>query len=274
MLDNAHPRVRSLAMLVTIVVAEIAAALTLVIMRAAIFPIVCLTTAIFAVCVWDHFRRARLEVYQRAMLSETQHLMAIGDHVGARHAAERAIASALSPAALERGLTVLAWSYLLDGNPRAAKVILEEIRPPTAVDPYALAAVERALGDSALAIELLRGVQQNGSLSREAARLFIDLQAEVGDYEGATATTVAVADLLTEEDLRKIVCALEEVYPPIKTVVTGHTGDEHGAVVSASVAEPESLEMPLVSRRHHDAQIRREGQQRSVAGRVEKRPAA
>jgi hypothetical protein len=274
MIDNAQPRVRSTAMLVTMMVAEVAAALTLAITRSAIFPIVFLTAAIFAVCIWDHFRRARLEVYQRALLAETGRLMAIGDHVGARQAAERSIASASSPTALERGLTALAWSYLLDGNPRAAKVILEEIQPPSAVDSYTLAAVERALGDSARAIQLLRNALQNGSLSREAARLFIDLQAEVGDFEGAAATTVAVATLLTEEDLHTIVRALEEVYPPIKTVVAGHTGGGHSASISAFIAEAGSLEMPLVSRRDNDAEIRREGQQRTVASRIEKRPAA
>ena len=105
---------------------------------------------------------------------------------------------------------MLAWACLGDGRPRAAIKALAKVMPRQAVDPYTLAAVERASGEWDEAIRTLERARSGASLSREAARLLVDLYAERGDLERAFATTLDHLRVLGPDDARLVVRALEQ----------------------------------------------------------------
>jgi tetratricopeptide (TPR) repeat protein len=107
-------------------------------------------------------------------------------------------------------LTLLAWACLGEGRPRAALAALQKVLPRQAVDSYALAAVERASGQRAGAIQTLQKARAVGLLSRESARLLVDLYAEAGDLEAAFATTLEHLRVLGPDDAHLVVHALEQ----------------------------------------------------------------
>jgi hypothetical protein len=107
-------------------------------------------------------------------------------------------------------LTILAWACLGEGRPRAAMAALEKVLPRDAADPYTLAAIQRASGLRDQAIETLQGARRIGPLSREAARLLVDLYAERGDLERAFVITLEHLRVLGSEDARLVVRALEQ----------------------------------------------------------------
>jgi len=107
-------------------------------------------------------------------------------------------------------LTMLAWACLGQGRPREASDALGKVLPAEAVDPYTLAAVQRACGERDRAIQTLERARDRIAIGRQAARLLIDLYAERGDLQRAFATTLDHLRVLGPEDARLVVDALEQ----------------------------------------------------------------
>lgn len=148
----------------------------------------------------------------------------------AGHIAEDVLARpSLEFSARTRALTTLAWALLGQDRPRAALRALDQILPAQAVDPYALASAESALGQVQTAIATLNRACRRGRLSREAARLLIDLYAQSGEFDLAFAATMEHLAVLGASDARLVVHALERAEDPRHAAMLAHAIDAPGA---------------------------------------------
>jgi hypothetical protein len=106
-------------------------------------------------------------------------------------------------------LTTLAWAQLGLGRTKDAMAALKSVIPQEAVDPYALAATEKASGHVDRALERLETIRKVRQLNRDEARLLIDLHAERRDFDGAVAITLDYLRVIGPEDARLVAQALE-----------------------------------------------------------------
>jgi len=106
-----------------------------------------------------------------------------------------------------RALTVLAWAELAQGRPLVARGALARVRPEYHLDLHCLAAIEHALGKTALAICAL---ELDASPCREAAQFLIALYCGQGRFDRAVRAALMHRAVLGFTSLRKLVAALVE----------------------------------------------------------------
>jgi len=97
--------------------------------------------------------------------------------------------------------------YVARGQGARARTALAEIAPPTAVDPYTIAAVEDAAGSPTRARRVLEEARAAGFEAPEASKLLIDLLARDGDLERAVELAIEDAALLSRDDARAVLDA-------------------------------------------------------------------
>jgi hypothetical protein len=126
-------------------------------------------------------------------LSRARDLFERGAH---RHAlrvahdvAEQAQSARLQRAALE----LVAWCELSMGRPQAARDALSWVSGSGALDPFCVAAVEDACGQSLWALHLVERAARKRQLSREATLFRLDLYARLRGAEAACALALAQA---------------------------------------------------------------------------------
>lgn len=144
------------------IVAEMTATLAFVLFRSPELGVLLLSAGIVSALQWLKLRRRLLEGEALAELRDARLHLQAGRHSVARDIARRVADSACSSATRNQALHVIAWAALGDGDPVAARRVLEVPRPD-AVDAYTLAAMESANGCSDRAIEALdRGRRRSG----------------------------------------------------------------------------------------------------------------
>ena len=131
-----------------------------------------------------------------------------------RYAESRALSEEVAQRARDletrnTALSTLAWAWMGEGNTRRAREALARILPTSAVDPYLVAALENADGHPERAISVLEQQRRQTTLSREAARLLVDLHAQRGDLSQAADVARDLSRVLGPDDLRRIAHALE-----------------------------------------------------------------
>lgn len=137
-------------------------------------------------------------------LREAKQLVAKGQLEDAYLLADDVVRRAKSQPVRNGGLTALAWVHVERGQGARARAALAEIDPPHAVDPYTVAVVEQAAGDSARARQILEEARRQGYRTVEVSKLLIDLHARDGRMEGAIDVALEDADLLSREDVRAV----------------------------------------------------------------------
>lgn len=112
------------------------------------------------------------------------------------------------------GYTALAWVHVARGEGPQAREALMRIEPRGAVDPYTLAAVEDAAGESRRARDLLDEARRVGLRSPDMTKLHIDLYARDGKMSEVAAIAIDDATILTVDDAKAIVSALSDAGEP------------------------------------------------------------
>jgi hypothetical protein len=206
-----------MSFLISMIAAEMTATLAFVLVRSPVLGMLLLSAGIVSALQWLKLRRRLLESDALAELREARVHLQAGRHSAAKDIARTVAASACSSAARNEALHILAWAALGDSDPVAARRVLEVLRPE-AVDAYTLAAVESANGCSDRAIEALDRGRRRSGLNRDAARLLVDLHAQVGDFKGVAAATIELSNVLGPEDVQTVGRALTEAGEPLLAV--------------------------------------------------------
>ncbi len=128
-----------------------------------------------------------------------RHALRIGHDV-----AEQAQSAHVQRAALE----LVAWCELGMGRPQAARDALSWVSGSGTLDPYCVAAVEDACGESLWALHLVERAARKRQLSREATLFRIDLYARLRGIEPACALAVQQLTRLRPDDVERVLgCA-------------------------------------------------------------------
>jgi hypothetical protein len=226
-----------IALQISTMVGEAATTVAVVFFRSPVLGVLLLVAVIASALQWlKRHRRLREHEALAGLCAAQAHLQA-GRHEAARDIAKTVAAAARSSVTRNEALHVLAWATLGAGDPKAARKALEMLMPD-AIDAYTLAAVESASGCPGRAIQALERERRGSglrALSREAARLLIDLHAQAGDFNRVAATAMELFSSLGPEDVQTVARALVEA------------GQLHlavgvmGGIGRPSPAEPRSL---------------------------------
>ncbi len=118
----------------------------------------------------------------------------------AHEVAEQAESAPLQRAALE----LVAWCELGMGRPQAARDALSWVGGSGALDPYCVAAIEDACGESLWALHIVERAAKKRPLSREATLFRIDLYARLRGVEAACELTLQNLGRLRAEDVERV----------------------------------------------------------------------
>ncbi len=137
-------------------------------------------------------------------LARARELLERGAH---RHAlkvshdvAEQAHSANVQLAALE----LVAWCELGMGRPQAARDALSWVSGSGTLDPYCVAAVEDACGESLWALHLVERAAKKRQLSREATLFRIDLYGRLRGVEAACKLALQQLPRLRAEDAERV----------------------------------------------------------------------
>ncbi|MEO7095506.1 MAG: hypothetical protein ABI175_19780, partial [Polyangiales bacterium] len=170
-------------------------------------------------------RRAGLEdavVKARAMLAE-------GRVDDAFVVADDVVRRARTAPVKNGGYTALAWVHVARGEGQKAREAIAQLEPRAAVDPYTLAAVEDAAGESRRARDLLDEARRVGLRSPDMTRLHIDLYARDGKMSEVAAIAIEDVQILSADDARAIVAALQSAdEPALAQELDGKLAEAHG----------------------------------------------
>src|SRR5580658_8146099 len=132
-----------MSLLLSMIVAEMTATLAVVLFRSPELGVLLLSAGIVSALQWLKRQRRLLEDEALAELREARVHLQARRHSAARDGARTVVASACSTPTRNEALHVIAWAALGDGDPVAARRVLEALRPDV-VDAYTLAAMESA----------------------------------------------------------------------------------------------------------------------------------
>lgn len=137
-------------------------------------------------------------------LVRAQQLFERGAH---RHALRVAhdVAEKAQSARLQRtALELVAWCELGMGRPQAARDALSWVSGSGALDPYCVAAVEDACGESLWALHLVERAARKRPLSREATLFRLDLYARLRGVEAACTLALQQMSRLRVDDAERV----------------------------------------------------------------------
>jgi hypothetical protein len=118
----------------------------------------------------------------------------------AHDVAEQAQSARVQRASIE----LCAWCELGTGRPQAARDALSWVGGFPELDPYCVAAVEDACGESLWALHILERAARKRTLAREAVLFRIDLYARLRSVEAACALTVQQLHRLRGDDAERV----------------------------------------------------------------------
>lgn len=196
------------ALLISTMTAEMTATVTFVFFKRPELGGLILAAGIVSAVQWLKLRRRLLEDEVLASLYEAQTCLHDRRHAAAREAAAKVATSAHSSALRNEAIRVIGWAALGDGDFSCAQELLQRVGRSHVLDAYTLAAVESASGRPRGAIEALHDGRRTSGLSRDAARLLVDLYAQAGDLRGAAAAATDLSPVLGPVDVRQVAGAL------------------------------------------------------------------
>jgi integrase len=197
-----------MTMLVSVFAAELASSLSFALFRSIELGLLLLAAGIASAVAWLKGRRRRLEGEAIERLHEARLLLDDANYALARDGASHILCSSCTPATRNAALHVLARATFCLGDPHGARLAIDCVRPPGAVDVHTLAVVENGIGRPDRAIAALDCARRGAGLSRESARLLIDLHAVTGDLDGAASVARDLARALGPADIRRVARAL------------------------------------------------------------------
>ncbi len=154
-----------------------------------------------------HRRRANTRVGDQ--IESARRLLADGSHSAAWDTACAAADAAGSQPLCNAALAVMVRVALEEKRYRIAREIWGRMRPRPFADPCLEAALERADGGAVRAAESLERARRQPTFDGAAARLLIELYAEMDQLEQAVRIAIEHLDLLEGEDVRTMIGWLE-----------------------------------------------------------------
>jgi Zn-dependent protease len=226
---------RNTAVIISAVLAVAAAQLALMIFRSTGIAFFFSGAAVLSLFEWAKLKDQEVAAQASDQLTTARLLLLRERYFEARTIAHDVLLRARDRRCRNAALTTLAWSWLGEGEPRRARECLARIRPASAVDGYAVAAIEHRDGHPERAIIALDRQRQETGLTREAARLLVDLHAQRGDFSRAAEVARDLSTVLGADDLRRIVLALEQAGEHAKAAALAETIQENNPLQSERV---------------------------------------
>ena len=137
-------------------------------------------------------------------LQRARQLLSRGAHRHALVVAHAAAESAQSARLQRNALELVAWCELALGRPQGARDALSWTGGSAALDPYCVAAVEDACGESLWALHIIERAARKAPQSRQACLFRIDLYARLRGVEAACALTLQQLLRLEREDVARV----------------------------------------------------------------------
>jgi Zn-dependent protease len=207
-------RREGITMLVSIMMAEVAAAFSAVALRSPELAVLFLAAGVSSGWRWARSNQRRVHIQAAEGLRTANFLLASRKYPQAWAAAKEVATSASGARHRNAALTTLAWVALGEGEPARAVEALRHVLPRPAVDPYTLAAVQSAIGDPDGAIATLDHASRTTRLGRDAVRLLLDLHASSGNYSQVAVTAHEFFSVLGVPDVHRVVDALQRAGEP------------------------------------------------------------
>jgi hypothetical protein len=203
-----------IAMLVSVIAAEVGATFAIVALRSPEVGLLCLAAGIASAWRWVRSHQKQMEKRAHERLRAAQWFLASQRYTEAWAAAKDAAIAGCGVRVRNAALTTLAWTALGEGEPWRAGEVLRQVLPADEVDPYTMAAVESARGYSGRAIATLERAKRTTQLGRDALRFLVDLHAGEGDYQAVTSIAHEFANVLGLDDVRRVALALDRAGEP------------------------------------------------------------
>jgi hypothetical protein len=202
-------RSSTLALLVSIFTTELTVVFAIVLFRSPALGALFLAQGTVSMLGWIKRRRSLHEHQARERLRRAHQLLDAGRYADAGETVEHLLSWECGSATRNAAFHLQARIALRGRKPNLAWEALQEVRPASAIDPYTLAIVEHARGRRTNAISALTHVRAT-PLSREAARLLVDLHALGGDLRSVATAAVENREALGAPDLRRVADVLVE----------------------------------------------------------------
>src|SRR5580700_8427898 len=199
----------SRGLLVSIFTTELTVVLAVVVLRCPTLGALLLTGGIVSMFGRMKRRRCLHEDQAAEQLQRADQLLDAGKYAAARGCVRQVLSWECGSATRNAAFHLRARTALQERKPNRAWEALQEVRPQRAIDRYILAIVENARGRRADAIAALAH-RPNARLSREAARLLVDLHALRGDLNGVATAAMDNREALGAPDLRRVADVLIE----------------------------------------------------------------
>jgi eukaryotic-like serine/threonine-protein kinase len=234
--------------LIGINVAELSAVVSVVAFRSVVAALGALAAGIALMFRWTKARRDVADAAVVGQIATAESLRAEGKYREAWSLGRVAARRASRPRSRDAALTLLAQVALEEGNVEKARGVVRLAEADGRIEVHVQAAIERADGWVDRAIELLDTARRRGTLTREAARLLVELYAETDDLERAVQVAVESLDLIAPEDIRLMILSLNAWgefchAATVARALSRKTGDIEDAV------EPPRLHHPIRNER-------------------------
>jgi Zn-dependent protease len=208
------PRGSTTAMLVSVMVGELAGAGAFVALRSPELGLLLVGAGVWSFQCWLQSRRASAESEAIRVLHHAQEHYEESRYEEALLAAEEAATGLRKAASRAAAVALAARAALQTGQPRRAHAAIHKITPRTAAEFLLLAEVEAANGRHQNATDTLDRCRRLGQLDRAAARLLIDLHASLGNYAAVTDVAAGAAETLGPSDVQQVARALQDAGEP------------------------------------------------------------
>jgi hypothetical protein len=204
-----HSRPGAAGLIVAVFACEIAATFSVAVQRRPLLGLLFVGVAIAIACAWTRRYRRQADTRVGEQIESARRLLADRRHTAAWNTACAAAGAAGSQPLCNAALAVMVRVALDEKRYRIAREVWGRMRPRRFADPCLEAALERADGGAVRAAESLERARRQPTFDGAAARLLIELYAEMDQLERAVRIAVEHLDLLGGQEVRTMIAWLE-----------------------------------------------------------------
>jgi hypothetical protein len=196
-------------LIVAVLACEIAATVSVAVQGRPLLGLLFLGVGFAIACGWTRRYRRQANTRVRDQIESASRLLADGSHTAAWNTACAAAGAAGSQPLCNAALAVMVRVALEEKHYRIAREVWGRARPRRFADPCLEAALERADGGALRAALSLERARRRPTFDGAAARMLIELYAEMDQLEGAVRIAVEHLELLEGQEVRTMIGWLE-----------------------------------------------------------------
>jgi hypothetical protein len=196
-------------LIVAVFACEMAATLAVAVQRGPLLGLLFVGIGFAIACGWTRRYRRQANTRVGDQIESARRLLAGGSHTAAWNAACAAAGAADSQPLCNAALAVMVRVALEEKRYRLAREVWGRMRPRRFADPCLEAALERADGGAVRAAESLERARRQPTFDAAAARMLIELYAEMDQLERAVRIALEHLDLLAGQEIRTMIAWIE-----------------------------------------------------------------